>query len=75
MKKKTLLLFFLACCVLFFESASLGTENKTLNVPSVFIPKSRYEFDPVLDGTEITHDFIVQNRGTAPLTIEKVRTG
>jgi hypothetical protein len=75
MKKKTLLLFFLACCVLFFESASLGTENKTPNVPSVFVLKSRYEFAPVLDGTEITHDFIVQNRGTAPLTIEKVRTG
>ncbi|MBW1726441.1 MAG: hypothetical protein JRF31_07400 [Deltaproteobacteria bacterium] len=75
MKKKTLFLFFLACCTLFFETASLGTENTTPNASSVFVPESRYEFAPVLDGTEITHDFIVQNRGTAPLTIEKVRTG
>ena len=75
MKKKTFFLFFLAFCILFFETGSFGTENKTPNSPSVFVPESRFEFVPVLDGTEITHDFIVQNKGTAPLTIEKVRTG
>ena len=75
MKKKTLFLFFLAFCILFFETASFGTENKTLNLPSVFVPESRFKFGPVLEGTEIKHDFIVQNRGAAPLKIEKVRTG
>ena len=75
MKKKTFFLFFLVCCVLFFEGASLGTENQILKHPSVFVPESHYKFAPVLDGTEITHDFIVQNRGIDPLTIEKVRTG
>jgi hypothetical protein len=75
MKKKTLFLFFLAFCILFFETASFGKENKTPNLPSVFVPESRFEFAPVLDGTEITHDFIVQNKGTAPLKIEKVGTG
>lgn len=75
MKKKTLFLFFLASCILFFETASLGRENKTPDLPSVFVPESRFQFAPVLDGTEITHDFIVQNKGIAPLTIEKVRTG
>jgi hypothetical protein len=34
-----------------------------------------YSFSPVLDGTEITHDFVIQNKGDAPLAIEKVRTG
>lgn len=75
MKKKTFFLFFLASCILFFETASLGTENKISDLPSVFVPESRFQFAPVLDGTEITHDFIVQNKGIAPLTIEKVRTG
>jgi hypothetical protein len=75
MKKKTLFLFFLAFCILFFETASFGTENKTLNLPSVFVPESRFKFGPVLEGTEITHDFIVQNKGTSQLKIEKVRTG
>ena len=75
MKNKTLFVISLAFCILFFETASFGTENKTPNLPSVFVPESRFEFPPVLDGTEITHDFIVQNKGAAPLTIEKVRTG
>ena len=75
MKKKTVFLFFLACCILFFATSSPGSENITPNASSVLVPESRYEFAPVLDGTEITHDFIVQNRGTAPVTIEKVTTG
>jgi hypothetical protein len=75
MKKKTIFLFTLACCILFFQTGSFGTENNTLNVPPIFVPETLYKFDPVLEGTEITHDFIVQNKGTAPLKIEKVRTG
>ena len=75
MKKKALFLFFLAFCILFFETGSFGTENKTPNLPSVLVPESRFKFGPILEGTEIIHDFIVQNKGTAPLKIEKVRTG
>lgn len=43
--------------------------------PSAFFPTTRYEFSPVLDGTKVVHDFIIQNKGSAPLKIEKVRTG
>jgi hypothetical protein len=80
MKKKTvflfaLVLFALTCCILFSQTDSFGTENNTLNKPSILIPESLYKFSPVLEGTEIIHDFIVQNKGTAPLKIEKVRTG
>lgn len=75
MKFKTFFFFALAFCILFFETGSFGAENKTLNSPSAFVPESRYVFTPVLDGTEITHDFIIQNKGSAVLNIEKVRTG
>ena len=75
MKEKTLFLFALSCCFVFFQTDSFGTQKNTLNVPSVAVPETRYKFGPVLEGTEITHDFIVQNKGTAPLKIEKVRTG
>lgn len=80
MKKKTIFLFVqvlfaLACCILFSQTGSFGTENITLNVPPVFVPETCYKFGSVLEGTEITHDFIVQNKGTAPLKIETVRTG
>jgi len=75
MKKKALFVFALACFTLSFQAGSFGTENKTLNLTSVFVQESRFKFGPVLEGTEIKHDFIVQNKGTAPLKIEKVRTG
>ncbi len=75
MKKKALFVFAFACFTLSFQAGSFGTEKKTLNLPSVFVPESRFKFGPVLEGTEITHDFVVQNKGTTPLKIEKVRTG
>jgi hypothetical protein len=75
MKFKTFFFLALAFCILFFETGSFGAENKTLNSPSTFVPESSFKFGPVLDGTEITHDFIIQNKGTAVLNIEKVRTG
>ena len=75
MKFKTFFFLALAFCILFFEAGSFGAENKTLNSPSTFVPESSFKFGPVLDGTEITHDFIIQNKGTAVLNIEKVRTG
>ena len=75
MKCKTFFFLALAFCILFFETGSFGAENKTLNSPSTFVPESSFKFGPVLDGTEITHDFIIQNKGTAVLNIEKVRTG
>jgi len=75
MKKKTFFIFALLFGILFFETGAFGAENASPNLPSVFVPESRFKFGPVLDGTEITHDFIVQNKGTTPLKIEKVRTG
>ncbi len=43
--------------------------------PVAVLPEIQYEFEPVPDGTQIQHGFIIQNKGTATLKIEKVRTG
>lgn len=43
--------------------------------PKAVIASSVHEFDAVPDGTEVKHDFILQNKGDAPLKIERVRTG
>ena len=32
-----------------------------------------FEFEPLLEGAHLTHDFIVQNQGDAPLNIIGVR--
>ena len=75
MKLKLFSIFFIAVCLLSFNSGAFGTSKQILPSPSVFIPESRYTFPTVLDGTEVTHDFIIQNKGEAPLVIEKVKTG
>jgi len=43
--------------------------------PSAEVPDRAFRFDPVVEGREVLHDFRVQNKGSAPLNISKVRTG
>jgi hypothetical protein len=43
--------------------------------PVAFFPQTLYEFSPVLDGTKVVHEFVVQNKGSATLNIERVKTG
>jgi len=39
------------------------------------ISKNVFEFEPVLDGAEVIHDFVIQNTGKDELEIEKIETG
>jgi len=41
--------------------------------PKAVYPQMQWEFTPVLEGAEITHDFFIENHGDAPLVIESVR--
>ena len=43
--------------------------------PSAFLPVDSFEFASVVEGTTVTHEFVIQNKGTVPLTIHKVKTG
>ena len=45
-----------------------------LKLPVIHLPVGRYEFEPILEGHQVTHDFVVQNKGSAPLEIQKVKT-
>lgn len=42
---------------------------------AVFFPEKTFEFKPVIEGAKVIHDFVVMNRGSAPLVISGVRTG
>ncbi len=66
--------FAFAFCILFSVTNSSRAEKVTQKFPSAFVPVDSYEFAPVVDGTKIIHGFIIQNKGTAPLKIEKVKT-
>jgi len=50
-------------------------ENITREKPVAFLPEQIFEFEPVIEGDIVIHDFIIQNKGTAPLVIHKVRAG
>ena len=43
--------------------------------PGVMLPELKYEFDPVVDGTQVTHDFVINNTGDGMLAIAQVKTG
>ncbi len=64
-------------------SSSLVTDNRNpapesdpqLLLPHLVVIESLFEFDRVLEGEEVEHDFLIENRGDAPLAIQQVRTG
>jgi len=41
--------------------------------PQALFPQMRFEFDPVFEGAQIRHDFVVENHGEAPLVIKNIR--
>jgi hypothetical protein len=83
MRIKTLTVVIACWAVVFFVPLSFGTENKAQEVsgnqsiaaPSAFVSEENFEFPSVLEGNDAVHTFALQNKGTAPLKIEKVKTG
>ena len=63
----TLLIFSTSLIGLAAEIAAAG--------PQGYLPESIYEFTPVVEGTAVSHEFILQNRGNTPLKILKLDSG
>ena len=60
------------------DKASTGQASSAvaaIEKPGVMLPELKYEFDPVVDGSQITHDFAIKNTGNGPLAITQVKTG
>ncbi len=57
------------------DATDAATGDENTKAPKVFFPKTAYKFDPVMDGTQVSHTFVVKNQGEAPLNINKVKTG
>ena len=73
MKLKTTAVLSVALFLTLFATVSMGTQNQPN--ASAFFPETRYEFKPVLDGAKVVHEFVIQNKGTTVLKVEKVKTG
>lgn len=43
--------------------------------PEAVIYESTFEFQPLVEGSQVVHDFIIHNLGDAPLKILKIKSG
>jgi len=50
------------------------SDQKATAAPKIVAPGGTYQFSPVVDGTTVEHEFVIENRGNAPLKIAKVKT-
>lgn len=75
MMKKLYVFPLLIFSVFFVFSLSSGEVKEELKTPDSFFPEASFDFGKVVDGTQITHDFKVLNRGNAPLVVKRAKTG
>lgn len=60
--------------VFYYGALLLGYSAEAGAAPGLYIEKDVYDFGTILEGTIITHDFIIENRGNEPLLIPNVRS-
>lgn len=66
------------CCSFFVFSVmvmAFGAQDEVKASPSVVFPEPGFEFDSVFEGIDVVHDFVIQNKGTATLDVQKVSGG
>jgi hypothetical protein len=64
-----------ALVVLMIAAGGAWANQPSQPAPKLVMAETTFSFDPVVDGTKVTHDFIVHNEGEAVLNIHKVKTG
>lgn len=75
MKNNALTFLMSFAAVLWLATAVQAQEQHAAKGPKAVLPEVAFQFEPVLDGTQITHELVLQNKGTAPLAIHRVKTG
>ena len=68
-------IFVMLIVAVFLAGNTIGAEKNPPDSPAAFIAQPEYTFEPVADGTQVMHDYVIQNRGTKTLEIQKVKTG
>ena len=43
--------------------------------PEAYLPETVYEFRPIVEGSEVSHEFVLHNRGSAELSVLKLKSG
>jgi hypothetical protein len=56
------------------QSQLPGTDpSAAQRAPEAFFPIKTYDFGDIYEGAEVKYDFIIENRGDAPLVIKNIR--
>jgi hypothetical protein len=75
MKVKYCIQWALVACLVMLPVTVTAAQEKADDNLVYSVPEAQYNFQPVVDGTEILHDFVIKNTGKDVLTIMNVRTG
>lgn len=65
---------FAVSCIFFYCALLFGFSAYAGGAPVLYIEKDVYNFGSILEGTIITRDFIIKNKGDEPLLIPRVRS-
>ncbi len=65
----------IVCCFLLGNPLYATESGQDPAVPVAVAETRSYTFDPVPEGTDVQHHFVIENHGNAPLEIERVHTG
>ncbi len=68
---RTLFLLILICLSV---NSGLAAADSPLG-PKTYLPENRFMFEPVLEGAEVVHDFVIHNQGDEPLDILDIKSG
>lgn len=77
MKRRTwriYLMILLSAAVLLAVTA-MAKETPKKKGPEAVYPEKAFHFKPVLEGTIVSHEFKIQNKGTSELMIQRVKPG
>lgn len=57
------------------DTDAQSKDSSAVKSASVFFPEPVFEFDSAIDGSDVVHDFVIMNKGTDILKVDKVKTG
>ncbi|MBF0118897.1 MAG: hypothetical protein HQK79_08675 [Desulfobacterales bacterium] len=72
MKIKFIITYFIFVIAL---NAYADNQPEQAKGPVAVFPEKNFTFQGIPEGVEVVHDFVIQNKGTDVLNIEKVKTG
>lgn len=75
MNKKLYIYSALIFSIFIIYSIAFAESKKSAASPIAFFPENNFVFNNVVEGTQIIHDFKILNKGTAPLFVQKVKSG